>query len=680
MYFYKILYLMNKLSFVIILVSNYVFAVQGIDLNNPNQYFAQSLELDSGLITFTVNSTQTTTNQTTVYGNADITTLTCTSGSISRETKIYELNDFEDTFLIQHTYSSATTFDLVAEFPFKLTRANALNYRMYYGPADDTVYMDEDYMNIPAVNDYDKIGDMSKGGVPLNYVWDNANGVALGVLTQSADTYLVPLAVNLNTIHMGVEYYPESDFNQPSTFGNGTDYVSQMVFLSGNSGDFYQPLSIYTKLLEIISNKTIQNVSIDEKFRQPYWKTWGLDATANGIFTKTQVRQKVIELQSIGINWIMFDWGWFYTEGNWEVNEDVFDDEDDLVDFVQELKTDGMVVGIWYQPLQVDGSDAYVAANLLQYAIKNQNNSYYIDDDDLNILNPSYPAVQTEVMNQFTRFKNMGIEHIYIDSQIVQLALPPDYSQGDPLNAFHALEGLYETMFAFGQTHNIAIEICPDGRSQSILNFPQSLTNIGDPKDDRQLRSEFKSLKAILGDNAIIGTYVDPFEDNQVSGSFLNLIGIGGQLMSLFSSLADLGLTTWQMWTQFYYNHDLIDGQYQDFYDIGFDYPEAHVVQKGSKLYYSFFTQEHSIKVRLSTSGDTPVEVEAGKPITYNGNITFKGLAANNSYQATSFPAGTQYTLLTNASGEAAINTIAFNKEILFILESTDLIFANGFE
>jgi len=310
-------------------------------------------------------------------------------------------------------------------------------------------------------------------------------------------------------------YAPSAALKQKTTFAPGESFASDVVFVTYHAGDYFAPLDRYTRLLDRVSGRHIQNADARAPAfaRGGYWKTWGLDPTESGNFTKQQVRQIATQLPALGIHWFLLDWGWFTAEGNWDPNPDVFTDENDLRAFIAELKASGFHVGLWFQPLQLDPTDQVVNDSLLPYSVKNEDGSEYRDDDDLALADPSLGPVQTYVDAQLARFADLGIEHIYLDSQVAQLAIPPDFALAAPLASHEALPGVYDRMRAFGKQHGMVIEICPDGRSQSILDVPQDVNNIGDPKNDRQLRAEFKSLKAILGPRAIVGAYVDPFPE-----------------------------------------------------------------------------------------------------------------------------------------------------------------------
>ena len=547
--------------------------------------------------------------------------------------------------------------------------------RLAYGPADNTSYQVEDYLNIPAIPGYSKSGNMLFGGVPFNYVWNRDGGLFVGVLASEPDTFELPITVNKTNVELAHHYYPDSDMGAQTDFSAGETLTLPPIMAGLHRGDYFTPLRSYVEALEIESGKDYIDVALgNSEAANPYWKTWGLDKTENGAFTVDQVRSMADLLEQRGINRIMLDYGWFVTEGVWEANEDPgFVDDDDLIALIAELNARGFQVGLWYQPLQVDPSDDTVVATLLQHAIRNEDGSLFIDDDDLALLDPSNPAVLAYVAGHFETFEAFGVEHLYLDSQMAQLASPANFALARPLASHEALSELYDLIRAEGETRGITIEICPDGRSQTLLNMPQAVTNIGDPKNDRQLRAEHRWLKAIQGSSAVVGTYVETFPDNGTSGSFLNLIGIGGNIQSIgdFTSLQN---PEWDLWLSFYNEHQLVTADYLPLYDIAFDYPEGHVLRRDDVTYYSFFAKtEGSDICSLENCIDAPVvTAEFPEDANISESVDLRGLEANTQYQVTSFPdASIDEIIETDDDGDVAID-LSFTKEILLMVTPTD--------
>ncbi len=46
----------------------------------------------------------------------------------------------------------------------------------------------------------------------------------------------------------------------------------------------------------------------------------------------------------------------------------------------------------------------------------------------------------------------------------------------------------------------------------------------------------------------------------------------------------------WRKWFRLYQRHRPAEGAYLNLYDLAFDFPEAHALRKGRRIYYAFFT------------------------------------------------------------------------------------------
>jgi alpha-galactosidase len=96
---------------------------------------------------------------------------------------------------------------------------------------------------------------------------------------------------------------------------------------------------------------------------------------------------------------------------------------------------------------------------------------------------------------------------------------------------------------------------------------------------------------------------------------FASTVGIGGIISTKFTwpqdpKPKDSFLLTpekealWRKWIALYNERQLPLGTYRgELYDIGFDKPEAHVVEKSGRLYYAFYAAEFSGQVPLRGLG-----------------------------------------------------------------------------
>ncbi len=610
------------------------------------------------------------------YGWTDLTRIVARADGVTRVTWIEALRDHPDTWIVSHQYLFDRAMRLDRSTPVFVTLTGGDGARVYYGPADDTEYLEEDYLGLPATDGYAKRGSMLHGGVPLNYAWNASGGVAVGVMTHRPGTYELPVSVDGERISLGATYAPSAALAQQTRFDAGERFNTDAVFVTYHRGDFFGPLERYARVLEVYAGRPLRDAPAPSWAALPHWKTWLLDPPGSGDFTPAQIHERIPLLQQYRIPWIQLDYGWFEAEGDWRPRVPIpFETRDGLQELVVALHDSGFKVGLWFQPVQLDPESDEAVDALGEHRIVGRDGEPFEDDDDLHLLDPSHDEVQEYVAAQVRSFGEMGIDHLYLDSQTAQLASPPNFADDDPLASHRALPGLYGEIrrIADEEFPGMVIEICPDGRSQSILNMPQHLTNIGDPKNDRQARAEFKSLKAIQGRRALVGTYVDPYgDDNPVSGSFQNMLGLGGKLMTMFEEIdgdAGLGAAEWSRWIDFYYEEDLVSGEYLDLYDIGFDRPEGHVVRKGPTLYYSFFVQTEGLDARVGCEMRR-LEPAAGSRL-HSGTIELRGLAPFTAYRVTRFQDGATLELASDDSGRATLDgaMAAFEKEVLYKVE-----------
>ena len=553
--------------------------------------------------------------------------------TIERITTLSMYEGMADTIVMQSSYklkgdNSLSFVELNgARYQFVSTKKEPL--RLYYGPAAETLYKDEDYFNLPVVSGYRKSGDLLGGGTPVIDVWGREGGFALMLLEQGPSTMHLPISVDdQHVVHMGWKYEPIVAFKEQAELKPNELYTIQPVAFSVHEGDYYLPLRRLSRFLKL-------EKEYPQGAYEPYWKTWGLGSD----WTKEQVLTMLDQLKNLGFRAMLFDYGWFEREGEWIPDSSKFFGEQDFIQLVQIIKKKGFRVGLWYAPLQVDPE----ISSLRRLVVKDKNNNPYEDDDDLWNLDPSEPAVQDKVRQDIARFRRWGVDHLYLDSQQVQLAIPPDYDathvhKDDVLASFRALPSIYRLIRQ--EARGMLVEICPDGRSQTVFNMPfVDINNIGDPGSDRQVREEFKSLKALRGPVSPINNYIDPFEDNSVSGDFANNVGLGIPPSSIMRDTRDLGEQLWKKWLSLYKKEYLVQAEYQNQYILGFDIPEGHVMKHGVARYYSFFINYDPIRVclkRTCMSSDELTIVEEPEQ-KYYGTIELRGLKNGKTYRVSNY-------------------------------------------
>lgn len=174
------------------------------------------------------------------------------------------------------------------------------------------------------------------------------------------------------------------------------------------------------------------------------------------------------------------------------------------------------------------------------------------------------------------------------------------------------LQNFYAAIFQAAMKINpdAVMELCPCGTAYSVFNFPSmNQAPASDPESSWQVRLKGKSLKALMGPSA-------PFSGDHVELSdqhddFASTVGVGGIVSTKFTwpvdpKPKDSFLLTpekeglWRRWISLYKEKMLPLGTYRgELYDIGFDKPETHAVEKGGRLYYALFAKRWSGAVAL---------------------------------------------------------------------------------
>ncbi|HTT43432.1 MAG TPA: hypothetical protein VMG33_10190, partial [Steroidobacteraceae bacterium] len=170
------------------------------------------------------------------------------------------------------------------------------------------------------------------------------------------------------------------------------------------------------------------------------------------------------------------------------------------------------------------------------------------------------------------------------------------------------LHGMYATAIRIDP--QVVMELCPCGTAYSFFNFASmNQAPASDPESSWQVRHKGKTLKALMGENAAFAG--DHVELSDGGDDFASTVGIGAIVSTKFTwpkdpKPKDSFLLTpqrealWRRWIALYNEHRLAEGTYRgELYDIGFDKPETHVVEKSGRLYYAFYAKSWSGPVRL---------------------------------------------------------------------------------
>ncbi len=457
-------------------------------------------------------------------------------------------------------------------------------------------------------------GEMIKGGygggIPVVAFWTDQVGEALGHVETIPITASIPAKVaadgRLNT---------EVDYAANITLKPGEAYSTPRSFLSVYSGDFYEPLRIWSSVLQKEGwdlpkpSKEAYNVS---------WCGWGYEFNV----TPAQMLGTVPKLKEMGIKWVTLDDRWFDTYGDWNPRHETFPG-DSIKKMADDFHKEGMLAQIWWLPLGVeDGqgrweSHKYVVSKVVQdhpeWLILDKNGKHARMTRGLAALCPAVPEVRAyhkQLTEKFIRdwgFDGSKLDNIYS----VPACYNPAHHHKSPQDSVNAMGDIYKEIFQTTRAlkPESVTQSCPCGTPPSLAWLPfmdQAVT--ADPVGGAQVRRRIKMYKALLGpESAVYGDHVELSEMTRVGNDwkehgedFASTIGAGGVVGTKFvwpdpgPKFKAVNLTAekeehWKKWIALYNDKMLSKGEFRDLYVTGYDMPEGYAIAKDSKMYYAFF-------------------------------------------------------------------------------------------
>jgi alpha-galactosidase len=233
---------------------------------------------------------------------------------------------------------------------------------------------------------------------------------------------------------------------------------------------------------------------------------------------------------------------------------------------------------------------------------------------------PAYPKTVAYTLDLVRRFVGeWGHAGLKIDGQHLNGVAPcynPAHRHARPEESMEQLPDFFRAIYATATRINPAavIELCPCGTSYSFFDFPYiNQAPASDPESSWQVRLKGKTLKALMGPSAPFAG--DHVELSDHGDDFASTVGIGAVVSTKFTwpvdpKPKDSFLLTperekeWRRWISLYKDKMLPKGAYRgDLYDIGFDKPEAHVIERSGRTYYSFYASHWDGPVELRGLG-----------------------------------------------------------------------------
>ncbi len=499
------------------------------------------------------------------------------------------------------------------------------------------------------------------GGTPVVDLWHRDAGVAVGHLEMAPKLVSLPIRMaDSNEGELQVQ------FDREVTLAPGDSLKTFRTFVNVHKGDYYTTLENYRGMM-IAQGLEFPDVHADAY--EPQWCAWGYERE----FTMDQVYGTLPKVKELDYHWVVLDDGWQTNVGDWELHPDKYPSGDaDMIAFVDRVEQEGFRSKLWWAPMAVH-PESNLYKEHPEYLLLDENgdpvdiswwNSYY--------LCPAYGPVR-EYTNRLvdTIIGKWGYEGLKLDGQHLNAAprcYNPAHNHEYPEESVEAVSAFFSDIYRTATAHvpDALIELCPCGTAYSFHTMPFMTQGVAsDPTSSWQVRHKGKTLKALMGPSTPY--YGDHVELTTTGTDFASQVGVGAVIGTKFTwplgamdgSSAELTPEReqeWEKWSRVYAETRLAEGTYRgELYDIGFDMPEAHAIEKDGRMYYAFYSGERE--------GDN-----VGQPLPYEGTIEIRGLGQGN-YAIRDYENGRDLGVVT---GPSATLDVSFDGHLLILAEPAD--------
>jgi alpha-galactosidase len=452
------------------------------------------------------------------------------------------------------------------------------------------------------------------GGTPIVDVWHRDGGVAVGHVETSPRRVSLPVHAERNAVRVAV-CGKERIYLRP-----GEAFDTPQTFVAVHGGDYFAVLNTYRNLM---SERGLTPAVPPATSYEPIWCAWGYERSCSTAL----IEGTLPKVKELGLEWAVIDDGWQAMIGDWSPDRAKYPNGDaDMRRLVSDIRAGGLKPRLWFSPLSVaPGSDfLHDHADMLLLdkngAVQNISwwNSFY--------LCPGYDKTVEFTQRLVAKFiGEWGFAGLKLDGQHLNNVAPcynPAHRHARPEESVEGLQtffaALYQTAMALDP--DAVMELCPCGTAYSVFNFPaMNQAPASDPESSWQVRHKGKTLKGLMGPSAPYAG--DHVELSDHGDDFASTVGVGAVVSTKFTwpvdpKPKDSFLLTpereiaWRKWIALYKDKMLPRGVYRgELYDIGFDKPEAHVIERTGRLYYAFYADTWQGDIVLRGLGSGPYRI-----------------------------------------------------------------------
>ncbi|MCC2977918.1 alpha-galactosidase [Sphingomonas sp. PL-96] len=448
------------------------------------------------------------------------------------------------------------------------------------------------------------------GGTPVAVVWRRDAGIAVGHVETVPRLVALPVAAQPTGTRIGMSG------DAPTVLQPGETLTLPASFVMVHEGDHFRPLDAYRQLM---ADRGLAAPTIPASSYEPIWCAWGYGRN----FDTEQIYATLPKAKEVGLEWAVLDDGWQKSEGDWIVDQKRMKRGDaDMKAFADRVKAAGMKPRLWLAPLAVDPGTEMLRDHADMLLLDRDGAAQNVSWWSAFTLCPAYQPTVDFFRAQVRRIVGeWGYDGLKLDGQHLNGVAPcynPAHNHARPEESFEKLQDFWKAIYdeAIAANPQAVVELCPCGDSFAFHNIPaMNNTPASDPLSSWQVRLKGKTFKALMGPAApYSGDHVE-LSDNR--DDFASTYGIGAIPSTKFTWPHDTAdpaeplppggfvLTpqkeaVWRKWIALYRANMLPMAEYLGgLYDIGFDKPEAHVVNKAGTLHYAFFADKWTGPIAL---------------------------------------------------------------------------------
>ncbi|WP_208276793.1 glycoside hydrolase family 36 protein [Massilia oculi] len=442
------------------------------------------------------------------------------------------------------------------------------------------------------------------GGTPVADVWQPEHGIAVGHL----DTVPRLVALPVRQVKAGAALAIE--FEQAVVLQPGQELTTLDTFVTVHTGDYFAALDRYRL---VMAERGLAAPQAGEESYEPIWCAWGYERD----FTIPLMTGTLAKAKELGLEWAVLDDGWQTNEGDWKIDRKKFArGEEDMKKLVDDIHGAGLKARLWLAPLAADPGTDLLHQHTDQLLLDENGAPQFVTWWNALTLCPAYEPVIEQTRALVRKIiGEWGYEGLKLDGQHLNGVAPchnPAHNHARPEESFEKLQDFWKMVYDTAREINpkAVVEFCPCGTSYAFHTLPYTnQAPSSDPLSSWQVRHKGKTLKALMGPTAAYAG--DHVELSDGGDDFASSVGIGAVVSTKFTwpedpkpkdsyLLTAVKEAKWRKWIGIYKDKMLPKGQYRgELYDIGFDKPETHAVEKDGRLYFAFYAKEWSGQVEL---------------------------------------------------------------------------------